>query len=352
MAKNTVTIRELARLSGVSVGTVSRALNGYPDVGQETRERIVRLAEELDYTPQAAARTLVTRRSHVVGIFLDTFRDHADIQHPFFAEVLTGIKQRLGQAGYDLLLFASEQPGNGFGVHSYLKRCTHHHVDGCVLMGVQADDPEVQRLARSSLPCVSVDVEFEGQHSAWVSSDNLQGAELAVQHLSECGHKRIGHIAGPLHTTPGRERLRGFQRAMAGAGLSYFDELVVYGDFHYESGMAAMDKLLKLDEPPTAVFAASDMMAMGAMRAVYAAGLSVPDDIAMVGFDDITVAAMAHPPLTTVRQEKSRLGELAAEALLHRMDDSTNGTTDPTLTLPVSLVARESTLGERSPVPS
>jgi LacI family transcriptional regulator, galactose operon repressor len=352
VAKNTVTIRELARLSGVSVGTVSRALNGYPDVGPDTRERIVRLAEELDYTPQAAARTLVTRRSHVVGIFLDTFRDHADIQHPFFAEVLTGIKQRLGQAGYDLLLFASEQPGNGFGVHSYLKRCTHHHVDGAVLMGVQPDDPEVQRLARSPLPCVSVDVEFEGQHTAWVSSDNHQGAELAVQHLSECGHKRIAHIAGPLHTTPGRERLRGFQKAMANANLSYFDELVVYGDFHYETGIAAMDKLLKLEKPPTAVFAASDMMAMGAMRAVYAAGLTVPDDVAMVGFDDITVAAMAHPPLTTVRQEKSLLGELAAEALLHQMDESANGTTNPTLTLPVTLVARESTLGERSPIPS
>ncbi len=270
MTKNSVTIRELARLSGVSVGTVSRALNGYPDVRQDTRERIMRLAEELDYTPQAAARTLVTRRSHVVGIFLETGQNHPDIQHPFFHEVLVGIKTRLGAAGYDLLLFASAEPGNGYGTHSYLKRCNHHHVDGAVLMGLSADDPEVDRLARSSLPCVSVDVEFQGLHSSWVSSDSYQGADLAVKHLMECGHTRIAHIAGPLETTPGRERLAGFRRAIERAGLGYYDELVVYGDFYYESGLAAMEKLLALDAPPTAVFAASDMMAMGAMRAIQA----------------------------------------------------------------------------------
>jgi LacI family transcriptional regulator, galactose operon repressor len=348
MGKNSVTIRELARLSGVSVGTVSRALNGYPDVGQVTRERIIRLAEELDYTPQAAARTLVTRRSHVVGIFLETGKNHPDIQHPFFHEVLVGIKTGLGAAGYDLLLFASENPGNGYGTHSYLKRCNHHHVDGAVLMGLSADDPEVDRLARSSLPCVSVDVEFQGTHSSWVSSDNFQGAELAVKHLKESGHTRIGHIAGLLETTPGRQRLAGFQRAIERAGLGYFDELVVYGDFYFESGVAAMEKLLALDEPPTAVFTASDMMAMGAMRAVQAAGLSVPDDVAVVGFDDIAIAAMATPSLTTVRQEKARLGELAANTLLRQMEEGANGSIDTNITLPVTLVVRESTAGDRS----
>jgi LacI family transcriptional regulator, galactose operon repressor len=348
MGKNSVTIRELARLSGVSVGTVSRALNGYPDVGQETRERIIRLADELDYTPQAAARTLVTRRSHVVGIFLETGQNHPDIQHPFFHEVLVGIKTRLGAAGYDLLLFASENPGNGYGTHSYLKRCNHHHVDGAVLMGLSADDPEVDRLARSSLPCVSVDVEFQGTHSSWVSSDSFQGAELAVKHLKECGHTRIAHISGLLETTPGRQRLAGFRRAIESSGLGYFDELVVYGDFYFESGVAAMEKLLALDEPPTAVFVASDMMAMGAIRAVQAAGLSVPNDVAVVGFDDIAIAAMATPSLTTIRQEKARLGELAADTLLRQMEEDANGHIDTSITLPVTLVARESTGVDRN----
>src|SRR5262249_14199614 len=143
------------------------------------------------------------------------------------------------------------------------------------------------------------------------------------------------------------ERLAGFRRAIETAGLAYYDELVVYGDFYYESGLAAMDKLLALDTPPTAVFAASDMMAMGAMRAVQAKGLSVPDDVAVVGYDDITIAAMAHPPLTTVRQQKSELGELAAEALLRQMDEGANGNVDASFTLPVTLVVRESTCGDR-----
>ena len=128
-------IHELARLSGVSVGTVSRALNGYADVSKQTRERIMRIAEELDYTPAAAARTLVTQRSHVVGVFLETGEGHPDVHHPFFHEVLGGLKQYAGGAGYDLLIFASERPGNGYGTHSYLKRCRHHNVDGAVLMG-------------------------------------------------------------------------------------------------------------------------------------------------------------------------------------------------------------------------
>ncbi len=352
MGNKQITIRELARLSGVSIGTVSRALNGYPDVGPETRERILLLAEELDYTPTAAARTLVTQRSHVVGVFLETGRNHPHIQHPFFHEVLAGIKERLGAGGFDLLLFASEHPGNGFGPHSYLKRCRHHHVDGALLMGLTSDDVEVQRLARSSLPCVSIDVELEGEQTSWVSSDNTQGPRLAVKHLRDLGHKRIGHIAGPLETTPGRDRLRGFQRAMQGLGLSYFDELVAYGDFYYESGRDAMERLLQAGERPTAVFAASDMMAMGAMLAIQAADLSVPEDIAVVGFDDITMAAMAHPPLTTIRQEKSELGELAAETLLRRIEAGAMGDLETKLTLPVTLVARQSTLGEQAPTGS
>jgi LacI family transcriptional regulator len=350
MGANRVTIHELAKLSGVSVGTVSRALNGYPDVGAATRARVMQLAEELDYTPNAAARTLVTQRSHVVGVFLETGKDHPDIQHPFFHEVLVGVKSKLGAAGFDLLLFASEHPGNGYGgAHSYLKRARHHHVDGAILMGPPADDPEVQRLARSSLPCVAVDLELDGRATTSVRSDSHQGAWMAVEHLAKQGHKRIAHIAGPVDTTPGRERLAGFQRAMVEAGLPYYDDLVVHGDFYYDSGVAAMDALIddNADDPPTAVFCASDMMAMGAMRAVHARGLKIPDDVAFVGFDDMLMAAMAHPPLTTVRQQKQRLGELAAEALLGRIDGGEDAVLESRMTLPVELVERESTLGER-----
>src|SRR5918998_5883820 len=180
MPEARTTIRELARLSGVSVGTVSRALNGYADVRPETRERIMRLARELDYTPAAAARTLVTQRSHVIGVFLDTGEGHPDLQHPFFHEVLVGLKDALGAGGFDLLLFASERPGNGYGDHSYLKRCRHHNVDGAVLMGVNGEDQELRRLLRSELPCVGVDVELEGACTGYVMSQNAAGAAAAV----------------------------------------------------------------------------------------------------------------------------------------------------------------------------
>ena len=148
MHEERVTIRQLARLSGVSVGTVSRALNGYTDVNPDTRERIIRLAAELDYTPAAAARSLVTQRSHVIGVVLDTGEGHPDLQHPFFHEVMAGLKNEIGANGFDLLLFASERPGNGYGRHSYLKRARHHNVDGVVVMGLDLEDEEVARLAR------------------------------------------------------------------------------------------------------------------------------------------------------------------------------------------------------------
>ena len=236
MPEQRTNIRELARLSGVSVGTVSRALNGYADVSPETRERIVRLARELDYTPAAAARTLVTQRSHVIGVFLETGVGRPDLQHPFFHEVLVGLKGWIGTKGYDLLLFASERPGNGYGDHSYLKRCRHHNVDGAVLIGVDPEDEELRRLLRSELPCVGVDVELAGTCTAYVTSDNVAGAGIAVRHLHELGHRRIATITGLLDTKPGIDRLRGYREECQRLGLGYRDEYVAYGDYYFESG--------------------------------------------------------------------------------------------------------------------
>src|SRR3954471_20562346 len=180
MSEQKVTIRQLARLSGVSVGTVSRALNGYADVRPETRARIEQLARELDYTPAAAARSLKTQRSQVIGVFLETGEGHPDLQHPFFHEVLVGLKNTIGPGGYDLLLFASEQPGNGWGTHAYLKRARHHNVDGCALIGLDAEDLDVRRLVRSDLPTVGVDMDIEGPATTSVISDNIDGAARAV----------------------------------------------------------------------------------------------------------------------------------------------------------------------------
>jgi LacI family transcriptional regulator len=341
MTDQRVTIRQLARLSGVSIGTVSRALNGYSDVNPDTRERIVRLAQELDYTPAAAARSLVTQRSHVVGVFLETGEGHPDLQHPFFHEVLVGVKNAIGAGGYDLLLFASEHPGNGYGTHSYLKRARHHNVEGVVLFGVDPDDAEVRRLVRSEMACVGVDVELDGPKTEYVISDNVSGSALAVRHLHDLGHRRIATITGLLDKRPGAERLRGYRSELQALRLGYRDEYVAYGDFYVESGHRAMARLLELPEPPTAVVAASDLMALGAIRAVAEAGLEVPADVSIVGFDDIQLAGHVHPPLTTLRQDKAGLGTQAGKALMGLIDGATD--LPEAVTLPVELIVRGST---------
>jgi LacI family transcriptional regulator len=341
MTTDRVTIRQLARLSGVSIGTVSRALNGYADVNPDTRERIIRLARELDYTPAAAARSLVTQRSHVIGVFLETGEGHPDLQHPFFHEVLVGVKNVIGAGGYDLLLFASERPGNGYGEHSYLKRARHHNVEGVVLFGVDADDDEVRRLVRSEMACVGVDVELVGPKTEYVISDSASGIGSAMRHLHELGHRRIATITGMLDKKPGNDRLRAYRSELQALGLGYRDEYVAYGDFYVETGHRAMARLLELDEPPTAVVTASDLMALGAIRAVAEAGLSVPNDVSIVGFDDIQLAGHVHPPLTTLRQDKAGLGAEAGRALIALIDGKTD--LPEAVTLPVELIVRGST---------
>jgi LacI family transcriptional regulator len=341
MAPERTTIRELARRSGVSIGTVSRALNGYADVNPETRERIERLAEELDYTPSASARTLVTRRSHVVGVFLDTGEGHPDLQHPFFHEVLVGVQETAGAQGFDLLLFATEQPGNGYGRHSYVKRCRHHNVDGVVLMGVDHQDEEVRRLTASTIPTIGVDVELAGRATSYVSSDNVAGGAQAVSHLAGLGHRRIAVIHGPTDTLAGLDRLKGHRQGLEAAGLAYRDEYVTQGDFYVESGYRAARRLLALDEPPTAIAASSDLMAVGALRAAAEAGLAVPRDLSVVGFDDIMLAEHLQPGLTTLRQDKAGLGTAAARALLALVEDQAGPATP--VTLPVELIVRGTT---------
>lgn len=281
----------------------------------------------------------------MVGVVLSTGVDHPDIQHPFFQEVLVGLKRRLGTGGYDLLLLANEQTGNAFGTHSYLQRCRHHRVDGVVLMGADARDQEVQKLARSTIPCVAVDLDLVGRRTGFVVSDNANGAALALEHLHGLGHERIATVTGPTDTRAGMDRLVGYRETLERLGLPYRDEYVRDGDFYFESGAAATQELLSLPNPPTAVFAASDLMAAGAIRAIEQAGLSVPGDIAVVGFDDIQLAAMMQPALTTIRQDKLGLGTAAADALLRMIE--LDGAPPPGITLPVELVVRASSVPEK-----
>jgi LacI family transcriptional regulator len=335
------TIREVAERSGVSVATVSRVLNGYTDVSAETRQRVIATARKLDYTPNAAARALVKRRSHLIGVILFTGDEHPDLLHPFFLEVLVGLKHSLGADGYDVLLFATEQPGTSRGPHAYARRARHHGVDGVVVLAVDdAEEPELQKLLAAGTPVVAVDLPLSGNRASHVASDNLGGARLAVRHLHGLGHTRIATISGLAHTKPAADRLLGYRAEIQELGLPQRPEYEAPGDFYVETGEAAMRHLLALAEPPTAVFAASDMMAVGAIKAAEEAGLRCPDDIAVVGFDDIQLAELVSPALTTVRQDKRALGVAAARSLVQLIDDA--DAAPHVSVLPVDLVVRQS----------
>ncbi len=319
------------------MATVSRVFNDSPKVIGTTRERVLEAARELEYVPNAAARALVRRRSQLIGVVLSTGGEHPDIQHPFFQDVLVGLKRAVGALAYDLLLFATERPLGGDRVPSYLSRALHHGVDGLVLMGSEPGDPETKRLLASALPAVAVDLDVSGPRLISVSSDNLEGGRLAARHLRTRGHERIATIAGPSGHKSGVDRLLGFREELGGKLPRGY---VVEGDFYAESGYAAMRALLALPEPPSAVFAASDLMAVGAIRAVREAGLDVPHDVAVLGFDDIQIAPLLEPALTTIRQDKTGLGAAAGESVIALVE---NPEARPgSLTLPVELVVRRS----------
>src|SRR5215210_5081185 len=238
-------------------------------------------------------------------------------------------------------VLATEQPGANHGrEHSYLRRARQHRVDGIVLLGVDRADPEVEKLVRSPIPVIGVHLDVAGSRSSYVTSDNVGGARLAVRHLHELGHTRIATIAGPQRTRPGADRLLGYRAEVRALGLAADNALEFEGDFYSESGGAGMRQLLELTERPTAVFVASDLMAVGAIRAAQGAGLRIPGDLAVVGFDDIQLAELVDPPLTTIRQASVGIGVAAGRALVEQIENP--DVTPPVLTLPVELIVRAS----------
>ena len=311
----------------------------------------------------------MTGRTHVVGVILATGPGHPDLQHPFFQEVLVGLKHAVGERGYDLLLFSVEPSENGsaravatattgpaggsprataLGSRRYLARARQHRVDGLVLMGVNRHDADIQELVRSGVPVMSVDLDLDGGRTGHVMSDNVTGASLAVRHLAELGHRKIALIGGPGDMRPAVDRLLGYRRELERLGLPHRPAFVREGDFYPESGQAEMRALLDQSDPPTAVFAASDLMAAGAIQALSDGGLSCPWDVSVMGFDDIQIASLLQPPLTTIRQDKEALGRAAGDALTRLIDDPELD--PPVITVPVELVARDSTASSRDDI--
>jgi LacI family transcriptional regulator len=323
------TIKDVAERAGVSIATVSRALNDKGDVSLETRERVRDVARSVGYSPDRAARTLATHQTQLVAVVVGDNAGHRDLSLVFFGKVLAAISRRLAQSSYDPLLLQPSDVG------------VDHRFDAAVLIGVDEDDELIAGLAAREVPLVGVDVRCAGGRTAYVGSDHADGVCLALSHLHALGHRRIAHVAGALNTVAGSERLDAFRRESARLQLDLPAAYVRPGDFSSASGYRETCALLALPERPTAIVAASDLMALAALQAIRDAGLQPARDVAVVGFDDLEAAALAHPPLTTIRQDRQELGTLAATNAIELIADP--GTAPRTTILPVELVVRGST---------
>ncbi|MFN7252655.1 MAG: LacI family DNA-binding transcriptional regulator [Anaerobacillus sp.] len=330
------TIYDIAKKTGFSITTVSRALNNYPDVSAKTKKLILDAVEEMDYYPNSIARSLTTKKSWTLGvIFIEDLG--VGIKHPFFSAVIQSFKQRVESFGYDII-FLSQNVGSE--KKSYLDHALHRGVDGIIVVCSNYDNPEVQNLMESNIPSVVIDL--HSNKSSVVYSDSFSGSEIAINHLYSLGHRKIAHISGHTKTFAGTERLRGFVEAVDKLNLNIPSSYIVEGGFFsYEDGYDAMKVLLELKDRPTAVFVAGDLMALGAISAIKEVGLNVPDDISIVGFDDIEIAKYTTPKLTTVRQDTDLIGENAAKVLLNQIND--NNKVYSAVTVPVELINREST---------
>jgi LacI family transcriptional regulator len=322
------TIKDVAARAGVSIATVSRALNDKGDVSRETRDRVRKVADEVGYSADPAARSLVTHKTRLVAVVVGDNAGHRDLSLVFFGKVLAAISGRLAQSSYDPVLL----PRGDIDAD--------HRFDAAVLIGVDDDDPLISALMSRGVPLVGVDVRLTGG-AAYVGSDHAAGMRLALGHLHALGHRRVAHIAGALNTVAGVQRVETFRAEARALSLDGSDELVRQGDFSSASGYRETCSLLALDPRPTAILAASDLMALAALQAIRAAGLEPGRDIAVVGFDDLEAAALAHPPLTTVRQDRRELGTVAATRAIELIEQP--DVRPPDTLLPVELVVRAST---------
>jgi DNA-binding LacI/PurR family transcriptional regulator len=310
------TLEEVARAAGVSRATASRVVNGSPKVGIQIRQSVERAVAELGYVPNRAARSLVTRRNDSVGVVIaePTGRIFSD---PFFVEVLRGISAGLAAREMQLVLVMSQSPEEEHRAERYL---TRGHVDGVILFSLHGDDPLPAHLQAHGIPVVVGGEPPPGSRVSYVDNDNHGGAVAAVTHLIELGRTTIATITGPLDMPAGVTRRLAYRDALRAAGRSLDEDLEEAGGFTREGGEHAMEVLLRRCPDIDAVFAASDLMAAGALSALYAAGRRVPEDVAIVGFDDSIIALSTQPALSTVRQSMEAMGRELVSVLLRTID--------------------------------
>ena len=327
-----VTVKDVADLAGVSTATVSRVLNNHPQVADETRSKVLWAMEQLSYQPSRVARRLRMEASQILGLVI------SDIANPFFPSVVRGIEDVAYANGYSLFLCNSdEDPAKE---ELYIQVLRAEKVAGVIVSPTDEESTTCQTFIESGIPMAAMDRRLRHLEVDTVIVDNVQGAYEAVSHLVRLGHRRIGLISGPVHITTGRERQEGYKQALTEHGIESDQDLIKIGDFKQDSGYQRACELLEMDDRPTAVFTANNLMTLGALNAIHEKGLSIPQDVAIVGFDDMPWAPSLNPPLTAVAQPTYELGRVAAEMLLARIADRDHPIRE--IKLETALIVRES----------
>jgi DNA-binding LacI/PurR family transcriptional regulator len=327
-----VTIKDVANKAGVSVATVSRVLNNQPTVSPELRSRVLEAVEELGYRRDRVARSLRVKRSQIIGLII------SDIRNAFFTAVARGVEDVAYQHGYSLVLCnTDEDPAKE---RLYVDTILAQRVAGAILSPVAEVGNYCSVLLERGIPVVSMDRRMLDLDVDTVVVTNFEGAYQAVSHLVRQGHRRIGFIGGILQATTGRERFEAYKQALTDHGIDLEDDLMTIGDSMQESGYRLASRLLGMEEPPTAIFAANNRMTLGGLDAIQERGLHIPQDVALVGFDDMPWAELLDPPLTVVAQPTYDLGQIAADMLIARISDPDRPVQE--ITLDTTLVVRQS----------
>jgi LacI family transcriptional regulator len=305
-----LTLEDIARLSGVSRSTVSRVINQDPRVNEQTRSKVLTIIQSINFQPNQAARGLAAGHTNVIGLVIPTAVSTI-FSDPYFPLVIQGVASACNSMGYTVMLWLAEPEYERKTISQILYSGL---IDGVVVSSMLIDDPLLDRLSDGHQPFVTIGRHPTNEKINYVDVDNRSGAYQGVMYCLLTGRRRVATITGPCNSISGLDRYQGYQDALHERGIPLNHDLVAEGQFSDPSGYLAMKRLLP--HKPDAVFIASDAMAFAAMRAIYEEGLSIPEDIAVIGFDDIPSAATSHPPLTTIRQPIIRTGCLAAEMLI------------------------------------
>ncbi len=329
-----VTIKDVAQKAGVSVSTVSKVLNQNYPVSEKTRKKVLKAIQELNYTPNPTARSLVLKKTHTIGVILP------DIHGDFFSEIIKGIDKKAREFGYHVLLTSSHS--NLKELDEALLSLVNGKVDGLIIMNPTLRTSYVETRLLKKMPVVLLNCCGDIQNADVILIDNYTGAYNLTKHLIKHGHRKIAVITGPVDNFDSIERLKGYKDALREAGIEPVQEFEFRGDFTKETGYEVMKAILALPEKPTAIFALNDDMAIGAVQFAKKMGIKIPQDIAIVGFDDIPMAEYIQPSLTTVRVPMDKVGVLAAEKLFKRIRKEEEKPKFTKTILETTLIVRES----------